>query len=45
VTVVLDSGVNQGTVASLAEPSVNDFTSLEPGSEALGEGYPHPGNP
>ena len=36
VTVVLDSGVNQGTAASLAEPSVNDFTSLEPSSEALG---------
>ena len=36
VTVVLDSGVNPGTVASLSEPSVNDFTSLEPGSEALG---------
>jgi hypothetical protein len=32
VTVVLDSGA----AASLAEPSVNDFTSLEPGSEALG---------
>ena len=45
VTVVLDSGVNPGAAASLAEPSVNDFTSLEPGSEALGEGYPHPGNP
>jgi hypothetical protein len=41
VTVVLDAGA----AASLAEPSVNDFTSLEPGSEALGEGYPHPGNP
>jgi hypothetical protein len=38
VTVVLDSGVNLGlnsnVVASLAEPSVNDFTSLEPSSEA-----------
>ena len=30
VTVVLDSGA----AASLAEPSVNDFTSLEPSSEA-----------
>ena len=36
VTVVLDSGVSQGAAASLAEPSVNDFTSLEPGSETLG---------
>ena len=34
VTVVLDSGVNPGTAASLSEPSVNDFTSLEPGLEA-----------
>ena len=41
VTVVLDAGA----AASLAEPSVNDFTSLEPSSEALEEGYPHPGNP
>ena len=45
VTVVLDSGVNPGVVASLSEPSVNDFTSLEPSSEAPGEGYPPPGNP
>ena len=36
VTVVLDSGVNPGAAASLSEPSVNDFTSLEPSSEALG---------
>ena len=34
VTVVLDSGVNPGTAESLSEPSVNDFTSLEPGLEA-----------
>ena len=45
VTIVLDAGVSQGAAASLSEPSVNDFTSLEPGSEAPEEGHPPPGNP
>ena len=49
VTIVLDSGTSlsleSNAATSLSEPSVNDFTSLEPGSETLEEGYPTPGNP
>ena len=49
VTIVLDSGTNlsldANAATSLSEPSVNDFTSLEPGSETAEEGYPYPGNP
>ena len=49
VTIVLDSGVNlsldANAATSLSEPSVNHFTSLEPGSEEAEEGYPTPGNP
>jgi hypothetical protein len=36
----LEAGLETGI-----EPSVNHFTSLEPGSETLEEGYPTPGNP